>query len=467
MYFKRYFLLLVFCLTGAVWAADAARVVFVAGQATVAGQAAQMGAAVAEGQSLQTGKDGYLYLETIDHGFFILRPNSKGQIVSYFVDAQNPANSRMKLELESGVARHISGQAAKSARQNFRFNTPVAAIGLRGTDFTIYADQNVTRITVLSGGVVVSALAGACLAEGFGPCEGTASRELFANLNASTSSGLGKATQTLQVERGQSPVVLQGTEQAPDLIAPPRSNEPAAPKLSAASPLQPTALAPLTPTAALTPGQSQSTALTQSPALSLSAASTDKLSKDQNLEAYKTNLLTQSTSSTGGASQLIWGRWQAVLDQKIEVDVAALQAKNQLIAANNYYAVMRNSDSVWLPTSQASIGFALAQSQAVITDEASRVAVPAKLENGQLQVNFVNSSFFTKFDLVSQSQRFQLQNNGEVSPDGKLYGGPQFLRPNNMYVSGALASDNRSAAYLFQSRLDDGRLASGVTLWGK
>ena len=467
MYFKRYLLLLVFCLTGAVWAADAARVVFVAGQATVAGQAAQMGAAVAEGQSLQTGKDGYLYLETIDHGFFILRPNSQGQIVSYFVDAQNPANSRMKLELESGVARHISGQAAKSARQNFRFNTPVAAIGLRGTDFTIYADQNVTRITVLSGGVVVSALSGACLAEGFGPCEGTASRELFANLNASTTSGLGKATQTLQVERGQSPVVLQGTEQAPDLIAPPRSNEPAAPKLSAASPVQPTALAPLTPTAALTPGQSQSTALTQSPALSLSAASTDKLSKDQNLEAYKTNLVTQSTSSTGGASQLIWGRWQAVLDQKIEVDVAALQAKNQLIAANNYYAVMRNSDSVWLPTSQASIGFALAQSQAVITDEASRVAVPAKLENGQLQVDFVNSSFFTKFDLVSQSQRFQLQNNGEVSPDGKLYGGPQFLRPNNMYVSGALASDNRSAAYLFQSRLDDGRLASGVTLWGK
>ena len=465
MHFKRYLLLLVFCLTGAVWAADAARVVFVAGQATVAGQAAQIGAAVVEGQSLQTGKDGYLYLETIDHGFFILRPNSKGQIVSYFVDAQNPANSRMKLELESGVARHISGQAAKSARQNFRFNTPVAAIGLRGTDFTIYADQNVTRITVLSGGVVVSSLSGACLAEGFGPCESPASRELFANLNGSATSSLGKATQTLQVERGQTPVILQGTELAPDLISPPRNNEPAAPKLSAVSPVQPSALAPLRPTAALTP--SQSTTLTQSPALSLSAASTDKLSKDQNLEAYKTNLVTQSNSSTGGASQLIWGRWQAVLDQKIEVDVAALQAKNQLIAANNYYAVMRNSDSVWLPTSQASIGFALTQSQAVITDEASRIAVPAKLENGQLQVDFAKSSFFTKFDLVSQSQRFQLQNNGEVSPDGKLYGGPQFLRPNNMYVSGALASDNRSAAYLFQSRLDDGRLASGVTLWGK
>jgi hypothetical protein len=36
-----------------------------------------------------------------------------------------------------------------------------------------------------------------------------------------------------------------------------------------------------------------------------------------------------------------------------------------------------------------------------------------------------------------------------------------------MDVRGALANDNRSAAYLFQARLDDNRLASGVTVWGK
>jgi hypothetical protein len=394
----------------------------------VSGQQVQLGATVPEGARLQTGADGFLYLETIDKGFFIMRPNTKAQIVAYQVDPQNMANSRIKLELESGVARHISGEASKSARKNFRFNTPVAAIGLRGTDFTIYADQNATRITVLSGGVVVSALSGACLAEGFGPCEGVSSLELFANLNANA-----RITQTLLVERGKTPVILQGTEQAPDVVAPPRNNEPVATKSPASAPVAAT-------------------------------NSQEALSKDQSLEAFKTNLVTG-----GGASlqQLIWGRWQALLDQKIELDVVTLQAKNQLVATNNFYALMRNRESVWLPIAQSNVGFELQQSQAVITDDTNKLTVPARLENGLLQVDFAASSFFTKFDLVSQAQRFVLQNSGEVSSDGRFYGGNQSKRPNNMSVSGTLAGDNRSAAYLFQSRLDDGRLAVGATLWGK
>ena len=428
MNLKRYLIGWLFCLATLSWAGDAARVVFVAGQAFVGGQQVQVGSVVPEGARLQTGADGYLYLETIDKGFFIMRPNTKAQIVAYQIDTQNMANSRMKLELESGVARHISGEAAKSARKNFRFNTPVAAIGLRGTDFTIYADQNATRITVLSGGVVVSALSGACVAEGFGPCEGASSRELFANLNANA-----RITQTLLVERGKAPVILQGAEQAPDVVAPPRNNEPVASKKSV-------------------------------PALGLATNSQDALSKDQNLEAFKTNLVTSGVSST---QQLVWGRWQAVLDQKIELDVTALHAKNQLIATNNYYALLRNRDSVWLPIGQSSVGFALQQSQAVITDEVRKVTAPAHLENGQLQVDFAASSFFTKFDLVSQAQRFVLQNKGEVSFDGRLYGGKQALLPNNMSVTGALSGDNRSASYLFQSRLEDGRLAVGATMWGK
>ena len=428
MNFNRYLIGWLFCLATLSWAGDAARVVFVAGQALVGGLQVQVGSVVPEGARLQTGADGYLYLETIDKGFFIMRPNTKAQIVAYQIDTQNMANSRMKLELESGVARHISGEAAKSARKNFRFNTPVAAIGLRGTDFTIYADQNATRITVLSGGVVVSALSGACVAEGFGPCEGASSRELFANLNANA-----RITQTLLVERGKAPVILQGAEQAPDVVAPPRNNEPVASKKSV-------------------------------PALGLATNSQDALSKDQNLEAFKTNLVTSGVSST---QQLVWGRWQAVLDQKIELDVTALHAKNQLIATNNYYALLRNRDSVWLPIGQSSVGFALQQSQAVITDDVRKVTAPAQLENGQLQVDFAASSFFTKFDLVSQAQRFVLQNKGEVSFDGRLYGGKQALLPNNMSVTGALSGDNRSASYLFQTRLDDGRLAVGATLWGK
>jgi hypothetical protein len=149
------------------------------------------------------------------------------------------------------------------------------------------------------------------------------------------------------------------------------------------------------------------------------------------------------------------------------VDVAALQVKNQLIATNSYYALLRRNDTPWQPPVQNSLGFTLQQSQAAILDESSRQVTLAKIENGQLQIDFARASFLTKFDLVNQSERFQLQNSGNVTSDGKLSGGNPFLLPNNMNVNGALAHDNSTAAYLFQSRLDDRRIATGVTAWGK
>jgi hypothetical protein len=239
--------------------------------------------------------------------------------------------------------------------------------------------------------------------------------------------------------------MLQGTEQGPDSVAPPRSDEPATNKLGARV---------------------------------TNVTNTVVASKDINLDPLKTNAIGQLASQAASASilpsittspiqSLSWGRWQAVLDKTVEVDVAALQAANQLIATTSYYAIMRSKDGNWQSPGPVSLGFALQQSQATILDESTRKVTVARVENGQLQIDFAKSSFFTQFDLVSQSERFQLQNRGEVSNDGKLYGGNQFSRPNNMDVRGALSNDSRTAAYLFQSRLDDMRVASGATFWGR
>ncbi|MDB5936042.1 MAG: hypothetical protein JWQ01_3386, partial [Massilia sp.] len=111
-------------------AAEAGKVIFAAGKAQVAERAVAEGMTVQEGEMLSTAGDGFIYVKTIDNGLFILRPNTRARIVSYHVDAKNPANTRIKLELLSGVARSKSGDAVKLARQNFRFNTPVAAIGV-------------------------------------------------------------------------------------------------------------------------------------------------------------------------------------------------------------------------------------------------------------------------------------------------------------------------------------------------
>ena len=204
--------------SGALFAGEAADVVFTAGDARIASRLARVGDHIGEGDALATGGDGYLYLKTRDNGFFILRPNSSGRIVAYQIDTKDPANSRMKLELQQGVGRHVSGDAVKNARQNFRFNTPVAAIGVRGTDFTVFANAETTRVAVLSGGVVVSPLSGNCAASGVGPCDGALSRELFAD----------KTGHILQVDRGQIPVLLKGLDKSPDAAAPPRANEPKA-----------------------------------------------------------------------------------------------------------------------------------------------------------------------------------------------------------------------------------------------
>lgn len=40
----------------------------------------------------------------------------------------------VRFKLETGVARAISGTAAESAKDRFRLNTPLVAIGVRGTD---------------------------------------------------------------------------------------------------------------------------------------------------------------------------------------------------------------------------------------------------------------------------------------------------------------------------------------------
>lgn len=433
MHFKLWASLLLTFYARLLWADEVAHVVFLAGEAKAAGRMVQVGDKISEGELLTTSKDGYLYLQTIDKGFFILRPSSTGQIVSYKIDSVNPVNTRIKIELQNGVARHISGEAAKNARQNFRFNTPVAAIGVRGTDFTVFANQETTRISVLSGGVVVSPFTSACTTSGLGPCEGSSSKELFANM----------LNQVLQVKQNQMPVLLQGADQAPDAVTPARPDEPASPVKT-----------------------------TSGKTIVGSAATTTSLS---NLDPLKTNLINQLSTQVQAVNviqsdlpaQLIWGRWQAVLDHSIEVDVAALQSTHQLIATNSYHALMRRTDSVWQAPVTNTLGFSLKQAQAFIQDTALNKVTPAQLENGQLKIDFGKASFFTKFDLVGLSERFLLQNSGEVTPDGKLYGGYQFLRPNNMDVRGALTNNNSAAAYLFQARLDDGRIASGGTGWGK
>ncbi|MEV4780581.1 FecR family protein [Burkholderia sp. LMU1-1-1.1] len=433
-------------LAAAAHAGEAARVVFVAGEVQAGPRALALGDAIQEGDAITTGVAGYVYLKTVDNGLLILRPSTRARIVTYHVDKADPRRTQIKFELLSGVARSVSGDAVKLARQNFRFNTPVAAIGVRGTDFTVSTDAETSRVTVISGAIVVSGFGGNCMPGGAGPCEQGASRELAAT----------QAGQMLQVRRGQpAPQLLStaGSALAPDTVAPPRADEPVA-KAGAA--------APAVGEVSLDPQKTESL-LTQA-ANKANAASVPPPTSSTVLPPEQPPLVVPVAQS-----QLVWGRWQAIANRPATVDsVKTLTDGATEVGRNGYYALFRTPGQVWQSPAQGSIGFSLSQSEAFVINEATRANTAALLENGKLNVDFGTASFTTSFDLVNVDGRYGLQSQGTVSKDGILAGNSQFSKPTNMTVVGALGNENGgSAAYIFTSRLDDKRVANGVTYWRK
>jgi hypothetical protein len=429
---------LLFAASGAAYSQEAGQVVQAIGSARLAGNPAKVGDKVQAGDALSTEADGYLYIKTVDGGFLILRPSSEARVLAYTIDAAQPANNRIKFELNKGVARSISGEAVKQSRQNFRFNTPVAAIGVRGTDFTVFTDAQTTRVAVVSGGVVVSGFGAGCTAQGMGPCEVSAKRELFA----------GQDSQVLQVSRGQAvPQLLRGSSLLPDASAPPRADEPA-----------------------------NTSATSTSVRVAASTGATN-VSQEPNLAPLKLTALDQQLNPLPAAPPaVVWGRWQPLLDMPAEISLSSLSTANQLVGTNNYFALLRNKDKQWVSPAEGAVSFSLQSAQVVVQANGVGAVFPATLENGKLAVNFTNSSFTTQFDLLTQGQRIARHAEGAVYKDGTFGNVSQFWGNNSMQVQGVLAQNpGLSGAYLFQSRLDNGQgtgplagqVASGITAWTK
>lgn len=430
------------------FAGEAGKVIFTAGTAQQSGEQIAQGAAVLEGAILSTGADGFIYVKTSDNGLFILRPNTKARIVAYHIDVKNPANTRIKLELISGIARSRSGDAVKLARQNFRFNTPVAAIGVRGTDFTVYTDDNISRVAVIAGGVVVSGFGGACNAEGIGPCEGSASRELSATQRG----------QLLQVQRGKnSPQLMQGGPLSPDQMVPPRSDEPVA-----------GALATPTVTAGVQPN--------------LDAAKSESLNQAAKNQVVPPSLPVAPPVVVPTPDQperppvvdnrpeqgIIWGRWQQVAGVVAPIDLTAARASGELLAVNGNYALLRTPGKDYVVRETGEIGFALQNSEAFIytQDGSTRAASPAVVVNGKLNVDFGAKAFNTSFNLLTTDQVYAFGGKGSLGGDGRLYGDAAGERPGVLNVQGLLSNDKGgTAAYIFDGRIDDTRTVNGATYW--
>lgn len=434
------------CSAALAWGREAGHVVFVTGNAQLAGHAAVVDAAVQEGDEIVTGADGYIYMKTVDSGFLILRPNSRARVAAYQIDAANPANTRVKLELQQGVARAISGQGVKQARQNFRFNTPVAAIGVRGTDFIVFTDSQTSRVQVVSGGVVVSPFSANCTADGVGPCEGSASRELFA----------GQAGMLLQVQRGQaSPQLLSNPALAPDQNEKPRQDEPVG-KVSAAGAVAP-AQVNLDP---------------QRSALSLSAI-------------RPANTATSTPSGNGGTDtppelvtvppvvtppppvvlppkpqEVFWGRWTTVAEKAV-MPAAIQDNKVDTPQFVGEYAVARVKGAALVMPTEGTVAFTLNNSEAFV-QKSGGVETRANVDSGRLSVNFVNRSFTTDLALSAGTEKYDISGKGVVDYKGVMSSTAASSTQIRGYLSGANVEE---AGYAFKNTSYPGVTLIGATGW--
>ena len=444
-------------------AAEAGKVIFAAGAAQVADKAGAEGMPVAEGELLSTGKDGFLYVKTVDNGLFILRPNTRAKIVAYHIDAKNPANTRVKLELISGIARSKSGDAVKLARQNFRFNTPVAAIGVRGTDFTVYTDQETSRVTVLTGGVVVSSFAEGCRPEGGGPCEGAASRELFA----------AQRGQLLQVRRGQAaPQLMQSNGTGPDQVSPPRADEPVAKSGGPVTPVldgrKNETLEKLATQIQQQPNKPADPVVMPPTPPVENKPPVAEVPVEQPKPVEPPPQVPQPEVPQLPERQIQWGRWLALNNVSATISNDTPEGADRLVGGD--YTIIRTAGREYVTPERGSAAFTLKGGEATIRNQSGAVT-SADLRNGLLSFNFDKASFATSFDVVSAGETFGMKAEGSVAKNGFFSNMARdvLVRPdiNNMHVNGLLGNeDGGSAAYLFKRTLQDQREMNGIAIWG-
>ncbi len=421
-------------------ASTAGEIVFASGDARLNGNPAAKGAKVSEGARLETGQGGTLYLKTVDNGFLVLRQNSQATVVTYQVNTAVPGQSRVKIELNHGVARHISGDAVKQSRQNFRFNTPVAAIGVRGTDFTVFADAQVMRVNVNSGGIVVGALGGACATTGTGPCEGAATRELFA----------GEPNLLLQVRRGErSPELIKSLELRPDAVAPPRNDEPSDGKSASGNPQSSDArsvggglaASELVPPETIEVGTLR--ALTALPSKGAPPGAVDPMGR-----------------------QVVWGRWAPVADKPEEAAKLAMTNGGNYVAPSlvDAYFITRTANDNFVLPSQGRFAFTMTASEAFFID-ANGVGAAASIFNPQLEVDFAKREFGTSLQVVKDRASVDVRAHGDITSQGALLSD---LFRSNAVVRGQLSGTAaQGAAYIFSRQLDNGTSVMGGTTWAR
>ena len=155
--------------------AEAGVVAFALGKSSVS-----RGDTIYVGDVVETGGNGHVHIRFVDGALVSVRPNSRLRVDEYAYFPDRPTDNRVRFTLEVGTVRSVTGEAGRANKDAYRMNTPISAIGIRGTDYTVFSDDKKTRVFVQSGGVAIAPLDDECSADDVGACDSSKLVELFA-----------------------------------------------------------------------------------------------------------------------------------------------------------------------------------------------------------------------------------------------------------------------------------------------
>lgn len=395
----------------------------------------QRGSAIAVGDRVETAANGHVHLRFVDNAAVSVRPDSVLQVQAYAYDPQRPQANEIRFRVDKGVARSISGAATEQDKSRFRLNTPIAAIGVRGTDFIVQTDPTGVRATVSDGTIVVAALGGDCAVNGLGPCAGTEVRELSAamgRLMAEVRPG-DHATRIVPA----ADQALASAAGSHDASSPGRSMTLAAARASGLSAAEPTA-------AEAQRGNDRRAA----GLLTVAEVNVPDLNRPSNL---------------GG--QLVWGRWAIAAEpqDRLSVPFSLARLGRHVTVADHEMGLFRTDQAVagelFVPSLAGPMEFRLTRASA--TYEAGGQTEAATISGSNLTIDFTRRTFATALDLSAVSGvKGELRIAGDIRQDGIFA-----VRDADQRLAGAISLDAKEVGYLFERNVGNG-LFKGRTLWG-
>ncbi|MFC7420000.1 FecR domain-containing protein [Iodobacter arcticus] len=426
-----------------------------------------------EGDELHTSGQTSVYLRTFDQGFIAVRPNSVLLIERYRVGKQGSA-SQFKLQLKSGLMRSVTGQDVQKEKDKYRLNTPVAAIGLRGTDFVVFTDDHATQVAVQKGGVVIEPFSKACSVELGGPCQGINSRELFAS-----------AAHMLEVIRGQavpvkkesSPVLQKELQkEVPKDIAKDKSKEP---------------LKDEPKTAALGSEQTQinTSDLSNARVVANSNSVIDgSLAAKPVIKPVETSpvpvpvppsvpvVLLPPVSPPPPpvvieppkpvvvlTPSIHWGRWQELANLPATAKFTDIYKDGQeAVNAGIYYVMSRDNSNARYGPELGAVNFQMVKHDGILVNTLSNAVTATIAKESSLQINFAAQSFNTHLLLNAAGRDIPINVKGTIESNGFFMNGAVSETQLRGVVSG---KDAAEAGYTYYLSPASNEIMSGGTYW--